>query len=371
MRIDKLDVYQVAMPLIYPWRTAYGEDPNCHAVLVKATSGEYEAWSESTPLCFGPTYMPETATSVFYNISEFFGQHVVGIDYDTADDLNQRLKIFKGNNFAKAAIEICWWTLHSAMTDTPLHRILGGQSQDIVVGADFGIQDSIDMLLENIQKAVDSNFPRIKLKIAKGWDLDMLRAVKSTFPNVVFHVDCNCGYTLDDLQFFKAIDNMELAFIEQPLDYVDVIDHAKLARQIQTPICLDETITSVKIAEQAIHEGACQYINIKPGRVGGLTNSVVIHDLAQQEGIPVWVGGMIESALGRAICVELATLPNFTYPGDIFPSSDFYLQDLCEPELVLTSSNTFQPFTGSLPTPNMDRLSRLTVRSTTIEKLVA
>lgn len=369
MRIDKLDVYQVAMPLIYPWRTAYGEDPNCHAVLVKATSSEYEAWSESTPLCFGPTYMPETATSVFYNISEFFGPHVVGIDYDTADDLNQRLKIFKGNNFAKAAIEICWWTLHSTMTHTPLHRILGGKSQDIVVGADFGIQDSIDMLLGNIQQAVDSNFPRIKLKIAKGWDLDMLRAVKSTFPNVLFHVDCNCGYTLDDLQFFKAIDNMELAFIEQPLDYVDVIDHAKLARQIQTPICLDETITSVKIAEQAIHEGACQYINIKPGRVGGLTNAVAIHDLAQQEGVPVWAGGMIESALGRALCVELATLPNFTYPSDIFPSSDFYVQDLAEPELVLTSKNTFKPFAGSLPTPNMDRLSRRTVRSTTIKKL--
>lgn len=366
MRIDRFDVYQVAMPLIYPWRTAYGSDSNCHSVFVKATSGEYESWAESSPLCFGPLYMPETATSAFYNITEFFAPHVVGLDYDTADDLNQRLEIFKGNNFAKAAIEMSWWSLRSTMTEIPLHRLLGGQSREVEVGADFGIQDSIDMLLSNIQNAVESNSLRVKLKISKGWDLDVLRAVRNAFPNIILHIDCNAGYTLDDLPFFKAIDDMNLAFIEQPLQYFDVLDHAKLARQIQTPICLDETIVGVKIAEQAIQEKACKYINIKPGRVGGLTNAVAIHDLAEQHGVAVWVGGMLESALGSSICVELATLSNFRYPGDIFPSSRFYLEDLSEPVLELTPRNTFKPLNSPLPKPNLQRLSELTVRSKSI-----
>jgi O-succinylbenzoate synthase len=361
MRIDKLDVYYVSMPLIYPWRTAYGVDYDIHSVLVKATSGEHEGWSESTPF-FAPTYLPESAGSVYYLVTEVFGPHIVGRDYETAADLNRRLDVFKGNSFAKAAIEICWWTLEVARTGTPLHRLLGGEPREVVAGADFGIQDSLDMLLGNIQRAVDAGFPRIKLKVAKGWDLDVLRTVCATFPKMTFHIDCNAGYTLDDLPFFKAIDGLGLAFIEQPLHYADVLDHAELARQIGTPVCLDETITSVKAAEQAIQVGACRYINIKPGRTGGLSNSLAVHDLAQEAGIPVWVGGMLESAVGGAFCVELATLPNFTYPGDVFPSSRFYERDLATPQLELTPQLTFQPHTGGLPTPDLEQLAKLTVR---------
>ncbi len=361
MRIDKLDVYYVSMPLIYPWRTAYGVDYDIHSVLVKATSGDHVGWSEATPF-FAPTYLPESAGSVYYLVTEVFGPHCIGRDYETAADLNRRLDVFKGNSFAKAAIEICWWTLEVARTRTPLHRLLGGETREVVAGADFGIQDSFDMLLGNIQQAVDTGFPRIKLKVAKGWDLEMLRVVTDTFPRMTFHIDCNAGYTLDDLPFFQAIDGLGLAFIEQPLHYADVLDHAELARQIETPVCLDETITSVKAAEQAIQVGACRYINIKPGRTGGLSNSLAVHDLAQQAGIPVWVGGMLESAVGAAFCIELATLPNFTYPGDVFPSSRFYEQDLATPPLELTPRLTFQPHTGCLPTPDPEQLAKLTVR---------
>ena len=360
MLIDRLDVYHVAMPLIYPWRTAYGEDSEIHSILVRATSGEHIAWSEASP-SFTPTYLPESAGSVFYHVTEIFGPHVVGREYESANQLNRRLEVFKGNSFAKGAIETCWWTLASAMSGMPLHRLLGGETREVAAGADFGIQDSIEMLLGNIQQAVKAGFPRIKLKVARGWDLEMLRAVRATFPDTTFHIDCNSGYTLDDLPFFKAIDGLGLAFIEQPLHYADVLDHAELARQIETPICLDETIVSVKAAEQALQVGACQYINIKPGRVGGLSNAVAIHDIAQREGVPVWIGGMLESAVGASICVELATLPNFTYPGDLFPSSRFYVQDLAEPPLELTPRNTFEPFTGQRPAPNPERLARQTV----------
>ena len=362
MRIDRLDVYHVAMPLIYPWRTAYGEDSDIHSVLVKATSGEHTAWTESTPF-FAPHYLPESAGSVFYHVTEVFGPHVVGREYETAAELDRRLDIFKGNSFAKAAVEMCWWTLESAMTGTPLHRLLGGETREVSAGADFGIQDSIDMLLGNIQQAVDAGFPRVKLKVARGWDLEVLRAVRGAFPDTTFHIDCNSGYTLDDLPFFKAIDGMGLAFIEQPLHYADVLDHAELARQIETPLCLDETIVSVKAAEQALQVGACKYINIKPGRIGGLSNALAVHDLAEREGVPVWIGGMLESAVGASICIELATLPNFTYPGDLFPSSRFYVHDLAAPPMELTPRNTFEPLTGPQPVPDPDRLARRTVRA--------
>ena len=298
MRIDRLDVHYVVMPLIYPWRTAYGVDVDIHSVLVKLSSGEHTAWSESTPF-FAPHYLSESAGSVFYHVTEVFGPHVVGREFDTAADINERLDPFKGNSFAKAAIEIGWWTLESRITGTPLHRLLGGTTRAVVAGADFGIQDSIEMLLGNIGQAVDAGFPRIKLKVARGWDLEMLRQVTSTFPDMTFHIDCNAGYTLDDLPFFRAIDDLGLAFIEQPLHYTDILDHAELAKRIGTPICLDETIVDPRTAEQAIRIGACRYINIKPARVGGLQNALAIHDMARDAGIPVWIGGHAGELGGR------------------------------------------------------------------------
>ena len=365
MRLDRLDVYYVAMPLIYPWRTAYGEDSDIHSVLVKGTSGDTTAWTESTPF-FAPTYLTESAGSVFHHISQVFGPHVIGREYDTAQDLDDRLRIFKGNTFAKAAVEMQWWALESALTGTPIHRLLGGQRRPVVAGADFGIQDSFDMLLGNIQQAVDAGFPRIKLKTAPGWDLDMLKAVYGTFPDTTFHIDCNSGYTLDDLPFFKAIDDLGLAFIEQPLAYDDVLDHAELARQIQTPICLDESIISLRSAEQALRVGACQYINIKPGRIGGFSTALAVHNMARDAGVPVWIGGMLESAVGASLCVELATLDNFTYPGDLFPSSRFYHRDLADPPLELTADMTFEPFTGPRPVPDPQRLAQMTRMEATV-----
>ena len=167
------------------------------------------------------------------------------------------------------------------------------------------------MLLGNIQKAVDAEFPRIKLKAAPGWDYEMLSAARGAFPDTRFHIDCNGGYSLDDLDLFKKIDAFELEFIEQPLAFDDLLDHAELAKQISTPVCLDESIVGTRQVEQALRIGAAEYINIKPGRVGGLANSVRIHDICQDAGVPVWVGGMLESAVGAAFCIELATLPNF------------------------------------------------------------
>jgi len=252
------------------------------------------------------------------------------------------------------------------LTGTPLHRLLGGETREVVPGTAISVEDSIEELLTGIKQRVDAGFPRVKLKARPGWDVNMLAAVRSAFPDITLHIDCNGGYTLADLETFKQIDRFGLAFIEQPLAWDDLIDHAELAKQIETPICLDESIRSVGTAEQAVRIGPCRYVNIKPARSGGLANSIAIHDLCRDHGIPVWVGGMLESAVGAGLCVELATLPNFTFPGGLAPSSRFYAEDLGDPALTLTENLTFRPCADALPEPHPDRLERLTLRRATV-----
>ena len=344
MKIEGMEVFQVALPLVYPWRTAYGEDPEIYSVLVRLTSKGLEAWGETSPLK-APTYSPETAGGVFRIITEFIAPQLVGRDIDSAAELLDLIGWIKGNPFAKAGPETAFWVLQAKAKGLPLHRLLGGESRPVAAGADFGIQDSIDMLLEKIQGAVDRGHPRVKLKVKHGWDLDMLKAVRQTFPDTVFHIDCNSGYSLDDLPFFREVDQLGLAMIEQPLFHTDLLDHAALQKQIDTPVCLDESIISVRSFQKALDLGACRYLNIKPGRVGGLSVALELHRLAEEAGIPCWVGGMLESGIGAGLLVELATLENFTYPGDIFPSAFFYRQDLTDPELVLNPDCTFNPST--------------------------
>ena len=177
---------------------------------------------------------------------------------------------FKVNQFAKALIDTAWWTLHSAITDTPLHELIGAQRDAIPVGADFGVMDSIDDLLSSIENAANENFPRVKLKFRPGWDLPMIRAVREAFPELPFHIDCNSGYRLSDLALFQELDEYNLVMFEQPLNHDDVVDHASLQAAVMTPVCLDESISSLQMAKQAIALGSCKYVNIKPGRVGGL-----------------------------------------------------------------------------------------------------
>lgn len=344
MRIDSIEVYYVVMPLIYPWRTAYGEDSDIHSVMVRITSGEHEGWGEACPF-YAPTYSPETATSVFFLISELYAPLLVGKEVDSAEQLLDTLRWFKGNPFSKGGLESAWWLLQAEIEGKPLHRLLGGETHNVDAGADFGIQDSYDMLLGNIQKAVDKGFKRVKLKAKPGWDLEMLQIVRATFPKLRMHIDCNSGYSLDDLPFFKAVDKLDLAMIEQPLFHTDLHDHAELQRQIRTPICLDESIKSVRDFDLALRLKSCQVLNIKYARVGGLAASVKLHNMARDAGIPCWVGGMLECAVGAGISIELATLPNFTYPNDLFESQRFYRQDLAAPETHINPDNTFSPST--------------------------
>ncbi len=365
MRIDRIDLFQVAMPLIEPWRTAYGEDASVHSVLCRMTSGSVHAWGESTPLA-APCYSSEWGGGQFAVLKAWLAPAVIGREIDSPAQLQEALALFKGNQFAKAALDSAWWVLESRLTNAPLHRLLGASRDSIPVGADFGVGDDIDALLAAIDTAVTAGFPRIKLKFRPGWDVPMLRAVRRAFPETTIHIDCNAGYRLSDLDLFRAVDEFGLAMIEQPLQHDDLIDHAELQEHIKTPVCLDESITTIRRAEQALAHKSCRFVNVKPGRVGGLTNAVAIHDRCRDAGVPAWVGGMLESSVGASICAALAMLDNFTYPADIFPSSRFYHTDLAEPALTLQQDESGTQTVAApleIPDPDPARLERLTVQS--------
>lgn len=352
MWIDSVEIFHVAMPLISPWRTAYGEDATVESVLVRMRSGEHAGWGESSPLA-APCYSPEWAAGVFACVRDWLAPAIVGQDIGSGDELQQRLAHFKGNSFAKAALDTAWWVLEAHRRGMPLHRLLGATRSAVDVGADFGVMDSLDDLIAAIGQAIGEGFRRVKLKYRPGWDLRMLEAVRREFPDHTFHIDCNSGYRAEDFEMFCRLDDFHLAMIEQPLAYDDLVDHARLQAAIRTPICLDESINSVARAEQALDLQSCRWINIKPGRVGGLTPAVRIHNLARSAGVPCWVGGMLESAVGARICAALAMLDNFTYPADIFPSSRFYRQDLGRPELELTGGPDGSPQVSLAETPGI------------------
>jgi len=335
LKIESAELRYVSLPLIKPWRTAYGEDAAIHSIIVRLSCEGVDGWGEATPL-YAPTYSPEFARSVYEADHEFFLPRVLGEEINSAADLMERLAIFKGNSFAKAAVETAWWTLHSKLLGQPLWRLLGGKEPVVQCGAAFGVQDTIDDLLGLIQKAVDTEYPRVKLKVCHGWDIEILEIVRSVFPDVVIHVDCNAGYKLnEDTETLRAFDRFNLAMIEQPLSYADLIEHAELQKQIDTPICLDESIKEPRDFQLALKIGACRVVNVKPGRVGGLYNAVKIHDMARDAGIEAWVGGMLESGVGAGICAALGTLPGFTYPASVSHSSRHYRQDITEPPIRL------------------------------------
>jgi len=364
MRIEGIDIYWVKLPLAFVWRTSYADQRFTDTILVRMEGEGHYAWGESCPV-YVPAYSAEHTIATFHTVREHMAPRIIGQDIESAQDLLDRISFIKGNQFARAALDITWWVLDAKRRGVPLHAALGGKRDRVPVGADFGVQDSLDILLQKIQGAIDQGFPRIKLKFRPGWDLNMVAAVRSTFPNLTFHVDCNAAYTLADADLFRKLDRYHLAMIEQPLvdDGMSLINHADLQKMIETPVCLDESVHSLAHVQAAIRLGSCKVVNIKMARVGGLTASRDIQALCAEHGIPCWVGGMLESAIGGAICAELATLPNFTYPGDIFPSSYFYKNDIGKPEIVLSGPGEFT--TSQVPgipqEPDPDLLKQWTV----------
>jgi O-succinylbenzoate synthase len=266
---------------------------------------------------------------------------------------------------AKAAAETALWDLHARQESKPLHQILGGSRRSIDCGVSIGIQDSVGELLRKIEKEVTAGYQRIKIKIKPGWDLEIVREVRSHFPSVVLMCDANSAYTLRDIDLFKRLDEFNLLMIEQPLAWNDIIDHIQLQKALRTPICLDESILDAEDARKAIDSGACRIINIKLGRVAGHTEAKKVHDICDAHSIPVWCGGMLEAGIGRAHNIAMSTLQNFCLPGDVSASHRYFHRDIIDPEVEVDSQGRIHLLDGPGIgfEPNLRHIEAVTVRT--------
>lgn len=363
MRIEEIELFRVAMPMKEPWRTAFSEEVAIDGILVRLRMEGVDGWGETAPYR-RPQFSPEWADGAFALMRDVFAPELVGRDIETGSALQARLLPFKGNPFAKAGLDNAWWDARARLAGEPLWRFIGGGGPTVTVGADIAVMDDIDALVAAVGRAREAGFQRTKLKFRRGLGVAMVARVREAFPDAVLHIDCNSGFCLDDLPMFRELDGFGLAMIEQPLAYDDLLDHARLQRELATPICLDESIVSVDRARKAIDIDACRWINIKPGRVGGLTNAIDIHDHCRERGVPCWVGGMLESAVGQGPALALATLSNMRYPADVFPSKRLYEDDLSAPEIVLSGPSEVtaseMPGHGYRPVP--ERLERCTLQ---------
>jgi O-succinylbenzoate synthase len=339
MTIDKIELFLCRLPLVHFFETSFGRSYDRTFVLIRVEGDGHEGWGESVAEA-NPYYSSETTETVWHIIAGFIAPLIIGKRFDHPREVYPALKRIRGHNMAKAGVEMAMWDLHARATGQPLSQVLGGTRHRIASGVSIGIQDSLDQLMAKIEKELAAGYQRIKIKIKPGWDLDAVERVRKTFGPIPLQVDANAAYSLEDAALLARLDPYDLLLIEQPLDYDDVMDHAVLQQRIKTPVCLDESIHTVRIARDAIEAKACRIINIKPGRVGGHQASVELHDLCAAHGIPVWHGGMLESGIGRAHNIHLASLPNFSLPGDIAASKRYYQPDLIEPAIDIAADGT-------------------------------
>ena len=276
--------------------------------------GGFEGWGESASPS-DPYYCPETTETCWHILKDFLAPKVLGRDWSTIDELIALFGPIKGNHFAKAGLEMACWDAMARAEGVSLASMLGGTRSEIESGVSLGIERDLGALLDQVDRYVEEGYRRIKLKIAPGWDLAAVKAVRDRHPLVPLQVDANSAYTLADVETLKQLDEFDLLLIEQPLAHDDIVDHATLQAQLKTPVCLDESIHSAEDARKALDLGSCRVINIKVSRVGGLREAKRVHDLCSSRGVPVWCGGMHEFGIGRAANVAIASLPGFSLPA--------------------------------------------------------
>ena len=335
MKIMEVNVRKLKMVLKHPFTTSFGtfQEKEFLVVEVKDEKGN-SGWGESVAF-HSPWYSEETVETNLHIIRDFLVPIVLENDIGHPEEVNGLFAHLRKNNMAKSAVEGAVWDLYAKREQVTLARALGGQLEKIEVGISIGINENMQELIETVRGFVEEGYKRIKVKIKPGFDVDVMRELRKQFPDVPMMADANSAYRLDDTELLKELDEFGLTMIEQPLASDDIIDHAKLQSQLKTPICLDESIHSLEDTRKAIELGSTKIINIKIGRVGGLTEAKKIHDYCLEKNIPVWCGGMLESGIGRAHNVALTTLPNFVLPGDTAGSSRYWEQDIILPEVTV------------------------------------
>ena len=342
MQIEKITLHQIKMPLVHFFETSFGRTTDRHMVLVEVSSGGISGWGEITA-GENPFYNEEWTESAWLIARDYVAPRILNHKFESAADVGARTVHIRGHNMARGGVEAAIWDLEARMLGRPLYQHIGGGARrEIPCGVSIGIQESLPQLLQKIETELAAGYQRIKMKISPNWDVDVVREVRRRFPNTLVMADANSAYTLADAARLKCLDEFGLMMIEQPLAHDEIIDHAKLQAELKTPICLDECIRSAHHAEQALAMKAGRIINIKLGRVGGFAEAKKVHDVAQAAGVPVWCGGMLESGIGRAHNVALATLPNFVLPGDVSASKRYWKRDIIHPAVETTPRGTIE-----------------------------
>lgn len=356
------------MPLLAPFETSFGRTTQRRILLVHLWDDQgADGWGECTAP-EEPFYNHETIDTAWIILTRFVAPMLVGQPLEHPAQVRDRLRRIRGNQMAKAAVETACWELEARKRGQPLWRYLGGQRRQIECGVSIGLQPSIPQLLDRIEREINAGYRRVKLKIKPGQDVQMVRAVRQQFPDIPLMVDANAAYRLDDASLLASLDQFNLMMIEQPLAHDDLIDHAALQRQLNTPICLDESVCTFEQARHALDIGACRIINIKLGRVGGYAEARQIQQECAQRHIPVWCGGMLESGIGRLHNIALSTLPGFTLPGDVSASKRYWQQDIIVPDVQVTPQGTIEaPMEPGLGHQiDEERIRSLTVREEVI-----
>jgi O-succinylbenzoate synthase len=368
MRLRKLTLREIHLPLVEPFQTSLDTTTLRRILLLEADVDGVTGWGESTA-GEDPYYSYETVETAWHILRDYLWPLVKGREFATAGEVFDLFARVRGHNMAKAGLEIALWDAEAKLKKMPLAKLLGGTREEISCGVSIGIQPSIEQLVAKVERELEAGYQRIKIKIKPGWDIEPVRALRERFPRIRLMVDANSAYTLADAAHLKQLDAYYLIMIEQPLGWDDIYSHVLLQRQLETPICLDECIHDVEHARTAIEMRACGIINIKLGRVGGHTAARRIHDLCQSKSIPVWCGGMLESGIGRAHNIAMSTLPNFSLPGDVSASRRYWQADIIQPEVEVSRQGTIRvPVAPGIGyTPCIERIESLTRRREVLE----
>jgi o-succinylbenzoate synthase len=372
MHIESVTLRELQMPLVHFFETSFGRTTQRRVMLVEVQLDGITAWGE----CVAgehPYYSEESIETAWYVIQAELAPALVGRRIDSGRDVPAVLQRIRGHRMAKAALENALWDAEAQAKKIPLWKLLGGTRSEIACGVSIGIQDSPEQLLDKIAAELAAGYQRIKVKCKPGWDIQIFHRIRERWPEILLSCDANSAYTLSDIEHLKQFDRFNLLMIEQPLWNDDFYFHAKLQKQLKTRICLDEAIHHARSARAAIELGACGIINVKVGRVGGFSEAIAVHNVAQENHIPVWCGGMLESGIGRAHNVALSTLPNFSLPGDVSASKRYWKEDIIEPEVTVSERGTI-PISDRIGRGyevRKDLIEQLTVRKDTIREAAA
>lgn len=339
MKIERVDFIQLKIPIVGHFETSYNRRYDSDKLILKFYTPDFTAYTE----CVAGTalgYSYETINTARVVLKEHLLPVIMGRDLNGPEDFWPLIGRFRGHPMSKAAVENVLWILKAMEENTSLAKLIGNNKDRVTAGVSIGIQDSAEELVAKAGEYLDLGYPKIKMKIKPGVDVERVAAMRKAYPDIKLMVDANNAYSLDDMDILNQLDQFGLLMIEQPLAYEDIHDHAKLQAQMKTPICLDESIHGPYFARVAVETNACRIINIKQGRVAGLARAKEVHDICQKAGIGVWCGGMFETGIGRALIVALAGLDNFIYPSDISASNRYYPRDIVDPEFTLNADGT-------------------------------